>query len=664
MKTQSSAAWSDTAAHKGGFVTANGIRLHYLDWGGLGPVLILIHGGLDNAHVFDDLAPAFTDHFRVIAYDLRGHGRSDAKGPFDTTTRTEDLCGLMDRLGINKAHLAGWSLGGNDITAMAGTHPERVDSIVYLEGAYDWGGPALADAFKSLPIDFLAPASAMRSLDAYREYEKTVWFPAVSDMSRFEAYVRDLVVIQSDGTVWPRMTDSVTHEVLSTVLTDRPHYTEVRSPALAIYAETFFDVRSGDPAQLAKNLDWEQRYMAPFRAASIARVRRELASVEIVKVPGTHKDFVFTSREQVVSAMQRFLGGTDSGVLADPGQAPADPPVAAKATVSTAAAAPVVVSALTLPRPAHDITVSKDGRIFMIMVDAPALMEWVNGELWAYPDAGWNNAKAPDHSHALVWPFSLRMGPDGLLWVLDTGSPGVDHGGPKFVAFDLETNAPVRSYPLDTGALTGSLYDDFRFNGRNVYFTDIGHGAIVVLNLDTGAMRRTLDGHPSTRGTRPMIVEGKELPPLFGLARTPDVDMLEVSADGRWLYYQPAAGPMSRIETRWIDDPQVSDAERGKHVQFWADTQTTGGTAIDAEGNIYASDPDKVQLLKIDPTGKISTFVADPRMLFVDEMWIDEKGFLWMPAVQLNRVLIKAGPPPRLPYQVLKVQTGQKPVHR
>jgi hypothetical protein len=71
-----------------------------------------------------------------------------------------------------------------------------------------------------------------------------------------------------------------------------------------------------------------------------------------------------------------------------------------------------------------------------------------------------------------------------------------------------------------------------------------------------------------------------------------------------------------------------------------------------------------VQLLKIDPTGKISTFVADPRMLFVDEMWIDEKGFLWMPAVQLNRVLKKGGPPPHLPFQVLRVQTRQKPVHR
>jgi hypothetical protein len=153
----------------------------------------------------------------------------------------------------------------------------------------------------------------MTSLDAYREYQKKVWLPAVIDTSRFDAFVCDLVVIQSDGTVRQRMTASLTQAVLSTVLTDRRDYAKVRSPALAIYAETFFDVRNGDPGQLAKNLEWEQKYIAPFRAASIERVRRELPSVEILKVAGTHKDFVFTSREQVVRAMQRFLGGTGKG---------------------------------------------------------------------------------------------------------------------------------------------------------------------------------------------------------------------------------------------------------------------------------------------------------------------------------------------------------------
>jgi pimeloyl-ACP methyl ester carboxylesterase len=291
-------------------VTANGIRLHYLDWGGSAPALILIHGYGDNPHVFDDLAPAFTDRFRVVAYARRGHGRSDAKGPYDTATLTEDLRGLMDGLGIAKAHLAGWSMGGNEITAMAGTHPERVDRIVYLDAAYDWADPAFAAAFKSLPFDLTPPASAMTSLDACRVYVKTVRFLGVSDTGRWEAFIRDLVVIQPDGTVRWVMSDSVAQTLWATLLTDRRDYTKVRSPALAIYAETNLDVRNGDSAQRAKNLAWEQKYMVPFRAASIERVRRELPNVEIVNVPGTHADFVFTSREQVVGAIRPFLSGS------------------------------------------------------------------------------------------------------------------------------------------------------------------------------------------------------------------------------------------------------------------------------------------------------------------------------------------------------------------
>ena len=154
------------------------------------------------------------------------------------------------------------------------------------------------------------PASAMTSLDAYRAYYRTVWFPAVSDASRVEAHTRDLVVVQPDGTVRLRMSDSVAQALATTLFTDRRDYTKVRSPALAIYAETFLDVRNGDSAQRAKNLTWEQKHMVPFRAASIERVRRELPNVEILNLPGTHVDIVHTSRNQVVAAMRRFLSGS------------------------------------------------------------------------------------------------------------------------------------------------------------------------------------------------------------------------------------------------------------------------------------------------------------------------------------------------------------------
>ena len=302
-----SAGWSDTAPHSSGFVNASDVRLHYLDWGGSGPTLILIHGYGDNPHVFDDLAPAFTDSFRVVAYARRGHGRSGKSGPFETTTLTEDLRTLMDSLHITRAHLAGWSMGGNEITMMAGSHPERVDRIVYLDGAYDWADPAVRTAFDSLPVNLAPTPDALVSLGAFRAWQIRAFFPAVTDTTRLEAYVRDLVDLQADGTVRPVMSDSVYQAMFVVLVTDRRDYTKVKAPALAIYTETFLDVTVADSAQKAKNLAWEMKYFAPFREASIARVRREIPGIEILRVPGTHPDFVFNSRDKVVLAMRRFL---------------------------------------------------------------------------------------------------------------------------------------------------------------------------------------------------------------------------------------------------------------------------------------------------------------------------------------------------------------------
>lgn len=300
--------WPDPSPHSSEFVDVDGTRLNCLDWGGSGPSLILIHGAYENPHVYDDLAPAFTDSFRVIAYARRGHGRSDMKGPFDNGTLAGDLRQVMDAYGVRKAHLAGHSMGGNEITAMAGLYPDRVDRIVYFDGAYDWGDPAFKEAAKSPPSHVSQDSpEALTSIDAFREdFRKSV--PAVEDSSRFEAWMREAVIIQPDGSVHGRMSDSVASEVLAYLTTERRDYSRVRAPALAIYADSFWDIQKGDPTRVAENLAWEQNYLIAFRASSIERVRRELPGAQIMRVNGTHVDLLLTCRNEIVAAMRQFLG--------------------------------------------------------------------------------------------------------------------------------------------------------------------------------------------------------------------------------------------------------------------------------------------------------------------------------------------------------------------
>ena len=67
----------DKSPHKSDFVNVNSIKLHYLDWGREGDVLLFLAGMGCNAHIFDDFAPRFTDKFHVLALTRRGHGESD-----------------------------------------------------------------------------------------------------------------------------------------------------------------------------------------------------------------------------------------------------------------------------------------------------------------------------------------------------------------------------------------------------------------------------------------------------------------------------------------------------------------------------------------------------------------------------------------------------------
>jgi esterase len=115
------------------FITLNGLRLHYLDWGGAGkPPLIMLHGIGRVAHTFDHIAPRFTEQYHVIAIDMRGHGDSDwhPGGAYLVEDYVKDLQEFVSQLGLRSLTLWGNSTGGRVVQVYAGLDPDLASALI------------------------------------------------------------------------------------------------------------------------------------------------------------------------------------------------------------------------------------------------------------------------------------------------------------------------------------------------------------------------------------------------------------------------------------------------------------------------------------------------------------------------------------------------------
>ncbi|WP_052696980.1 L-dopachrome tautomerase-related protein [Pantoea sp. SM3] len=310
----------------------------------------------------------------------------------------------------------------------------------------------------------------------------------------------------------------------------------------------------------------------------------------------------------------------------------------------------------TSPRVWNGITVSHDNRLFASLTQSEGaglqLAEVINNQLKAFPDDSWNQWNVNDPEHHFYHVNALRIGPDGDLWVMDSGNKGIGTGdqavpgGAKLVHISLATGKVLNSYVFKAPTLQPTSYlDDVRFNGDFAYITDPGAVGLVVLNLKSGKSWRVLDNHPLSIDHQPIYADGKKLILRDGREKRVGLDQLEVSPDGKWLYYQAIPGPLARIETRYLNDSALSAAEVAKHAEKVRETWSTGGTAIDAEGNIYASDINTRSIKRIAPDGKVTTVVQDPRLVWIDAMWVSD-GALWMPSGQINRTPATTGGKP------------------
>ena len=132
------------------YATINGLRLHYLDWGGdsASHTIVLVHGGTAHVHWWDAIAPLLLPYGRVVAFDFRGHGRSEWPRPaaYGPLAHISDLREFIARHLQAPVVLVGHSMGGELSLRIVVRHPELVEGFVSIDAPA--GGPPLLTRLK------------------------------------------------------------------------------------------------------------------------------------------------------------------------------------------------------------------------------------------------------------------------------------------------------------------------------------------------------------------------------------------------------------------------------------------------------------------------------------------------------------------------------------
>ncbi len=286
-----------------------GVELELLDWGGEGVPIMFLAGLGNTAHVYENFAHHFVENHRVYGLTRRGYGASSQpKYGYDIATLALDIKQVLDALHIDKITLIGHSIAGDEMTAFAGTYPDRIDRLIYLDAAYD------RSDFVNLMRKAPYPPQAqpiMSAADSASSLTVSAYLSNMFGMKYPESEVLATRTFGKDG----RLKGSVTPDHIGIKIImglEPPDYQSVKCPALAVYA-VFNHVYELFPNY--ESFDQHNKLMAhqamevlkPYVLQQIQHFKDMVDGEQVVQFDGADHFVFLTHEREVVAELLEFL---------------------------------------------------------------------------------------------------------------------------------------------------------------------------------------------------------------------------------------------------------------------------------------------------------------------------------------------------------------------
>jgi non-heme chloroperoxidase len=304
LQSQQPTEWKDPSSHVRRLVpVGQDVRLEVLDWGGTGRPLVLLAGGGDTAHVFDDFATKLTGDFHVYGITRRGFGESGfAPVTAGADTFGDDVLAVLDALGLEKPVLAGHSIAGQELSSIGTRRPDRVAALVYFDAGYQYafdnGRVPTFEEISAVGFPQRPPPTDadLATFDAFRQY-----YARVLGFTYPEAELRHKRSVTAQGGVGAERLAPGGRSLLVTVT----KYVQVPAPAL-------FLVSAQHPGRwAASSADPKVRQQVSGLQAVLARqakaIEEGVPSARVVQLADANHYLFLSNEADVLREMRAFL---------------------------------------------------------------------------------------------------------------------------------------------------------------------------------------------------------------------------------------------------------------------------------------------------------------------------------------------------------------------